>query len=139
MTSDIKPWTLGVDHVGLTVLDIELSRHFFCDCLGWTVWGGNPTYPAIFVTDNNNRVTLWQVENPPGCVKFDRRKNIGLHHLALRVGDLQTLTSLFERVQQWPGVEVEFGPQFVGKGPKMHFMVREPGGTRIEFACLPSS
>lgn len=137
MTTDEKPWTLGIDHVGLTVRDLEQSRRFFCDCLGWTVSGGNPSYPALFVTDGSHRVTLWQVENPEGCVQFDRRKNVGLHHLALRVGDLETLHRLFERVKGWPGVEVEFGPELVGKGPKMHCMIREPGGTRVELACLP--
>jgi len=31
---------------------------------------------------------------------------------------------------------IEFAPERSGKGPKVHFMVREPGGTRIEFACV---
>jgi lactoylglutathione lyase len=139
MTTDEKPWTLGVDHVGLTVRDLEQSRRFFCDCLGWTAWGENPSYPAVFVTDGSNRLTLWQVENPGNNVEFDRRKNVGLHHLALKVGDLDTLHRLFERVKSWPGVEVEFAPELLGKGPKKHCMIREPGGTRLELTCLPQS
>jgi catechol 2,3-dioxygenase-like lactoylglutathione lyase family enzyme len=129
--------TCGVDHVGLTVRDLELSKGFFCDCLGWQVVGENPAYPALFVSDGQDRLTLWQVEAPGDCVAFDRRRNVGLHHLALKVADLPTLEALFARVAAWPDVVVEFAPEPLGKGPKVHCMVREPGGVRIEFACLP--
>jgi hypothetical protein len=47
------------------------------------------------------------------------------------------LDALYERVAGWPGVAVEFAPELVGKGPKLHFMMREPGGIRIEFAFDP--
>jgi catechol 2,3-dioxygenase-like lactoylglutathione lyase family enzyme len=56
--------TVGVDHVGLTVRDLEQSRRFFCECLGWHVVGENPAYPAVFVADGHDRVTLWQVDGP---------------------------------------------------------------------------
>jgi hypothetical protein len=55
------------------------------------------------------------------------------------VADLATLDQVFRRVEAWPGVEVEFAPEPSGKGPKIHCMVREPGGIRLEFACLPVS
>jgi hypothetical protein len=32
---------------------------------------------------------------------------------------------------------VEFAPALSGKGPKIHFMVREPSGVRLEFAYDP--
>ena len=56
--------TTGIDHVGLTVLDLEVARRFFCECLGWKVVGGNPSYPAAFVSDGHDRITLWQVQGP---------------------------------------------------------------------------
>jgi hypothetical protein len=31
----------------------------------------------------------------------------------------------------------EFAPELSGKGPKIHFMVREPSGIRLEFAYDP--
>jgi catechol 2,3-dioxygenase-like lactoylglutathione lyase family enzyme len=137
MPLEHPPLTRGVDHVGLTVADLEQSRRFFCDCLHWTVLGHNLSYPAVFVTDGHDVVTLWQVESPQTYVVFDRRKNVGLHHLALKVGDLDTLHQLFERVRNWPGVEVEFSPELLGNGPKTHCMIREPSGVRIELTCLP--
>jgi lactoylglutathione lyase len=137
MPSEHPAFTNGVDHVGLTVPDLEQSRRFFCECLGWTVLGENPSYPAAFVTDGHDVVTLWQAEGSQTYVAFDRRKNVGLHHLALKVGDLDMLRQLFERARNWPGVEVEFSPEPLGKGPKTHCMIREPGGVRIELTCSP--
>jgi catechol 2,3-dioxygenase-like lactoylglutathione lyase family enzyme len=130
-----KALTAGIDHVGLTVSDIELSRRFFVECLGWHVVGEKPAYPAVFVSDGVSVLTLWQADREH--VAFDRRKNIGLHHLALKLESEQALRDAFARVSTWPGVEVEFAPEFVGKGPNMHSMVREPGGTRVELRYNP--
>jgi len=132
------PITEGIDHLGLTVSDIELSKRFFVECLGWSVVGENPVYPAVFVSDGSSRLTLWQVDRQGEFVAFDRRKNLGLHHFALKVSSEADLERTFALVSAWPGVEVEFAPQPVGKGPNMHCMVREPGGTRLEFRFAPS-
>jgi catechol 2,3-dioxygenase-like lactoylglutathione lyase family enzyme len=133
---DNTPLTIGVDHIGLAVKNLETARRFFCECLGWKVVGENQNYPASFVSDGNAIVTLWQVEDPEKCVPFDRLRNIGLHHLALKVVDRSALEALHARVAVWPGTVIEFALERSGKGPKVHFMVREPGGTRIEFACV---
>lgn len=82
-------------------------------------------------------MTLWQVESPGKAIPFDRRANVGLHHLALAVLDQIGLDALYKRVSGWPGVVVEFGPELSGAGPKIHFIVREPSGVRIEFAFDP--
>jgi len=82
MAEHATPATCGVDHVGLSVRDLESTRRFFCDCLGWRVVGERPEYPAAFVSDGQQIVTLWQVEAPDQAVAFDRRTNVGLHHLA---------------------------------------------------------
>ena len=137
MAEHATPATCGVDHVGLSVRDLESTRRFFCDCLGWRVVGERPEYPAAFVSDGQLIVTLWRVEAPDQAVAFDRRTNVGLHHLALAVADRAGLDALYERVASWPGVVVEFAPELSGKGPKIHFIVREPSGIRIEFAFDP--
>jgi catechol 2,3-dioxygenase-like lactoylglutathione lyase family enzyme len=74
--------TCGVDHIGLSVRDLESTRKFFCDCLGWRIVGARADYPAVFVSDGHDIVTLWQVESPSKAIPFDRRANVGLHHLA---------------------------------------------------------
>jgi len=137
MVDELKAGTYGVDHVGLSVRDLVSTRKFFCDCLGWRVVGERADYPAAFVSDGHDIVTLWQVESPGTAIPFDRRANVGLHHLALAVADRAGLDALHQRVSGWPGVVVEFAPELSGAGPKIHFIVREPSGVRIEFAFDP--
>ena len=137
MTDEFQTGTCGVDHVGLSVRDLASTREFFCDCLGWRVVGERAEYPAAFVSEGHDVVTLWQVESSSKAVLFDRRANVGLHHLALAVVDRAGLDTLYQRVSNWPGVVVEFGPELSGAGPKIHFIVREPSGVRIEFAFDP--
>jgi catechol 2,3-dioxygenase-like lactoylglutathione lyase family enzyme len=127
--------TLGIDHLGLTVLSLEKTQAFFMECLGWTLRGERPEYPAAFVTDGKSILTLWQVKSSGEPVQFDRANNIGLHHVALRVANLAELQKVFAKVSAWPGVTVQFGPEISGKGPRMHCMIFEPGGIRIEFVC----
>jgi catechol 2,3-dioxygenase-like lactoylglutathione lyase family enzyme len=125
--------TSGIDHVGLAVRDLNLTRDFFVECLQWKQVGEKPDYPAAFVSDGHVMLTLWQVTNQAGLVEFDRKTNVGLHHLALRVGSEEALNEIFARVSQWPGVKVEFAPENLGAGPKRHTMIYEPGGIRLEF------
>jgi catechol 2,3-dioxygenase-like lactoylglutathione lyase family enzyme len=137
LADELKAGTCGVDHVGLSVRDLASTRKFFCDCLGWKVVGERKDYPAAFVSDGHGVLTLWQVESPSEAIPFDRRANVGLHHLALAVVDRAGLDTLYKRVSAWPDVVVEFGPEQSGAGPKIHFMVREPSGVRMEFAFDP--
>jgi len=130
-----RPFTSGVHHVGLAVPDLDAAQAFFCDRLGWQVVGGNPDYPAVFVSDGTTRITLWRIAQPAEAVAFDRRRNIGLHHLALAVADDAALEQVYERVRQDPGVAIEFPPVAVRPGsPTRHFICAMPGGVRIEFA-----
>jgi len=128
--------TLGIDHLGLTVSDLEASQTFFVDCLGWEVFGGNSDCPAAYVTNGHAKLTLWQQK---GLMQqgFDRHRNVGLHHTALKVPSKTALDTTFGRVKDWPDVVVEFAPEFSGAGPKIHFIIREPGGTRLEFSYDP--
>ncbi|PCE28714.1 glyoxalase [Paraburkholderia acidicola] len=131
------PLTLGVDHIGLTVRDLKATRDFFVDCLGWNQVGERPEYPAAFVSDGHTVLTLWEVQNQQGRVEFDRKTNVGLHHLAMKVGSEEALEEIFRRVSTWPGVVVEFAPENLRQGPKRHTMVYEPGGIRLEFDFDP--
>lgn len=130
---------MEIDHVGLTVGDLASSTAFFVECLGWRVIGGRPEYPAAYIARDGACITLWQVEDRQSHVAFNRRTNIGLHHLALRLPTMAELEDVHRRACAWPGVEVEFPPQPSGKGPKMHSMIREPGGCRIEFVWRPQA
>lgn len=123
--------TQGTHHVGLTVSRLEESVAFFTQLLGWKEVFRKPDYPAVFVSDGSIMLTLWEVKTDQP-VEFDRRANVGLHHLALRVDDEKTLQQIHDRVAA-SGLSIEFPPEFVGEGPSRHMMCYEPSGIRVEF------
>ena len=126
--------TRGIHHIGLAVPDLDAAARFFCDALGFSIAGERPDYPARFVTDGTTLLTLWQVADPATATQFDRRANIGLHHLALAVTDDATLETVHARVSEHPGVIVEFAPEPTREGATTrHFICAMPGGIRIEF------
>ncbi len=49
----------------------------------------------------------------------------------------EALDGLQARVAEWPRVVMEFAPQLSGTGPKVHMMLQEPGGSRIELVWDP--
>ena len=131
--SDTIPTTRGVHHVGLTVPNLAETRAFFLEILGYTQVGEVPDYPAAFLSDGQVMITLWQAEDPERAQPFDRRRGIGLHHLALAVENDVALKDLHEQLAQVDGVDVEFPPEPLGDGPTQHMMCSIPGGIRVEF------
>ena len=127
-----NPRTRGAHHVGLTVPDVGAARAFFVDGLGFTQVGEKPDYPAVFVSDGEVMITLWRAEDPASATAFDRRHNIGLHHLALQVEDGAILDALHEELAQRADVQIEFAPESLGGGPTRHLMCRIPGDIRLE-------
>lgn len=124
-------FTQGINHLGLSVKDLNKTRDFFTNVLGWEESGYDPAYPRTAVSDGKVRLTLWQVDSSKQIEEFDRRKNIGLHHLALEVATEAKLDELYEILKG--KVKIEFAPELVGAGPRKHMMCYEPGGIRIEF------
>ena len=127
-----NPVTHGAHHVGLTVLDLDQTRSFFVDTLGFTQVGEVPDYPAAFLTDGSIMITLWQAADPENAVPFDRKNVIGLHHLALTVEDQAALDAVYERLQGAEGTSIEFAPESLGGGATRHMMCYIPGGIRLE-------
>lgn len=132
-----NPITQGINHLGLTVSNLEKSTQFFTETLGWKVVGGYDDYPSKFVTDGKLFLTLWQVTKPSKSIAFDRKNNVGLHHLALSVASIEDLNTLYERCKKTDDVIIEFSPEPNANGPTIHMMIREPSGNRIEFAVTP--
>jgi hypothetical protein len=74
-------------------------------------------YPSAIVSDGTTTLTLWRVADPASAVAFDRRGNVGLHHLAFAVADEAALQATFEKVSRHPGVMIEFAPGPYGLDP----------------------
>ncbi len=133
MSDQRHPSTQGVHHVGLTVPHLEETRAFFLKGLGYRQVGEVPDYPAVFLSDGQVMITLWQAEDPERARPFDRKRGIGLHHLALAVENEAALKALHERLARIEGVAIEFPPEPLGGGPTQHMMCAIPGGIRVEF------
>jgi catechol 2,3-dioxygenase-like lactoylglutathione lyase family enzyme len=127
--------TAGIHHLGLSVADLDATTEFFVQCLGWSVVREVPDYPARFVSNGSAFFTLWQTEQ--GSTPFDRRKQVGLHHVAIKVSDEASLADMYQRVSAFPGVVIDFAPELLGGGPARHFIAFEPSGIRVEFIWAP--
>jgi lactoylglutathione lyase len=125
--------TQGLNHLGLSVKDLDQTVAFFTRCLGWEESGRDDSYPRSAVGDDNIRLTLWQVDQDLAVNDFHFRQNVGLHHVALEIATEAELNDIAQAVAAYPGVEIEFMPELVGKGPRKHMIFAEPGGIRIEF------
>ena len=134
MTTEAK--TQGIHHVGLTVPDIHETRAFFVDVLGFNQVGEKPDYPAVFVSDGHIMLTLWQVQEREAMVPFDRKRCVGLHHLALRIPSQAALDALHQTLTTTEDVEIEFAPEPLGATGVRHMMCLIPGGIRIEFLAV---
>jgi Glyoxalase/Bleomycin resistance protein/Dioxygenase superfamily len=96
---------------------------FFVNALGFTEIGRKPDYPAVYVSDGRATLSLLHTSDPGDYTDFDRRRNIGLHHLALATTSSAELDDLFEKLSKWKGVKAEFAPKYSGAGPERHFMI----------------
>ncbi|MCV0428197.1 MAG: VOC family protein [Roseibium sp.] len=124
--------TCGINHLGLTVQDLGKTTEFFTGLLGWSLLATDDSYPRTTVSDGICRLTLWQADRSQPTIGFDRKTNIGLHHVAFEVATRDELFELAEKASKWPGVTLEFAPEPLAGGPRMHMMCYEPGGIRVE-------
>lgn len=127
----------GIDHVGLAVTKLGASEQFFTETLGFSFTRRDDDYPAVFLTNGHVIVTLWRVTDPSTAIPFDRKHNVGLHHLAFAVDSFAALDALHARLARAPGVRIEFAPEPLSGGPARHMMIREPSGNRLEFIHRP--
>lgn len=125
------PMTKGTHHIGLTVSRLEESAAFFVALLCWKEVRRNEEYPAIYVSDGSVMVTLWAIKEQPSN-PFNKSRNVGLHHVAFQVGSETDLNRVYERLVNG-GVQIEFAPELLGRGPAKHMMCFEPSGIRVEF------
>lgn len=106
--------TKGINDIGLTVKNLQQSRDFFVDLLGWTESGYDSADPRTAVSDGSVRLTLWELDHFQTVSEFNRRTNAGLRHLALEVESERMLVELHNQASTYPGVKIEFAPEFVG-------------------------
>jgi lactoylglutathione lyase len=132
-----RPLVGDVDHIGLTVTDLDRTTTFFTEILGFKLLRRDEDYPATFVSNGQVIVTLWRTVDPSTATPFNRKNNVGLHHLAFQVDSFEALDAMYERLRQADGVTIEFSPEPLSGGPTKHMMFREPSGNRLELIHRP--
>jgi catechol 2,3-dioxygenase-like lactoylglutathione lyase family enzyme len=152
------PSLLGVDHVGITVPDIDAARAWFVDVLGCTsplAFGPFSDPTGTFMQDllgvhpravieqiamvrcgNGASVELFEYSSPDQDRTFRKNSDIGGKHIAFYVRHIEKAVAYLER----RGVEKLLGPLPVTDGPAAGQAInyfRAPFGTYIELISYP--
>ena len=152
------PTARNVDHVGLTVPDLEQAIAFFVDVLGAdllfragpfadpdgdamaTTLGVDPRASATVALLRCGPVTnveLLEFRAPDRAAAPPRNSDPGAAHLAFYVDDLDAAVAY---LRGQPGVEVMGGPTVVVGQPSAglrYVYVRSPWGLQLELASYP--
>lgn len=146
----------AVDHINIVVADLERSRRFYCEVLGFRQtkeaylegdWiervVGLPGVKAravfIVAPAGEPRIELLHYEAPRGaaCAENSRANTIGLRHIALRVDDIAAMTARLRAA----GITVFGDPVRVPAGVVKHDAGRktlvyflDPDGVILELA-----
>ena len=94
---------LGLDHVGIAVADLDAAVRTYRDVLGFDVQGGEALpergLDLRFAELGASRIELLGATRPDSEISgFLRKRGEGIHHLCVRVHDLDALlTELRER------------------------------------------
>lgn len=124
-----------LEHVNLTVRDLERSVAWYRELLGWDVrWEGKATgeeglVRAAHVGDARCYLALFEAEQP-GAVGADYG-HAGFNHFGLVVDDLAATRARAVALGVTPHVEYEYEP---GR----RFYVHDPDGIEIELVAYPA-
>jgi catechol 2,3-dioxygenase len=97
----------GIGHVLLRVADQEASKHFYQDVLGFSIAEEDPEHGGVFMTLGDTFHTLDIAQHPsPGDAPRPQRGQVGLVHIAFRVGSYAALRDAYSHLQRH-GVEIQ--------------------------------
>ena len=117
----------GINHVVLHVTDLDRSKHFYMDVLGFedrNLSGGPPSMKASFLRCGVQGLDLFQVTG-------DAHGGQEMNHMALNVAaeDLDQLVTLLTRA----------GVDATARTPRNSVFIADPDGHRLEMLPLTAS
>jgi catechol 2,3-dioxygenase-like lactoylglutathione lyase family enzyme len=151
------PRMRGVDHVGITVPDIEQATRFFVDVLGCEllyrrepprddsprhrlgVPAGTRIQSVHFLRcANGANIELFEFSSPDQREDFPRPSDVGIQHLAIYVDDLDAAAEHLRRhgVKLMDGPNPLPGPE-AGEGNRFIY-ARTPWGLTVELISYPA-
>ena len=152
------PGLRGVDHIGITVPDIDQATAFFVDVLGCEllyereppqddaprhrlgVPAGSRIQAVSFLRcANGANIELFEFYSPDQREEFPRPSDVGIQHLALYVENLDAAVEHMHRhrVKLMSGPNPLPGPE-AGEGNRFIY-ARTPWGLTVELISYPAS
>lgn len=118
-----------IGHVLLRVADIERSKAFYQDVLGFRVAEQDPDHGGVFMTlgEDFHTIDLFQHPDPPASGPVDRSR-VGLGHIAFQVASFENLREAYHTLLAH-GVEIERAMDHVNQR-SIYFA--DPDGNRLE-------
>jgi len=123
----LKKFISGVDHIALSVPDLEEGLSFFRDLLGFQKKFDVEFEGHRIVILNAGKITIELWADPDGITKPSDSKEYGVHHFGIKIRDIEAVMPLLEEI----GVESITGIYEPTDGLK-EAIVRGPGGVRVQ-------
>jgi catechol 2,3-dioxygenase len=115
-------------HIVLYVRDLEVSRHFYADVLGWKQIGSVEGQMAMFSSGRTHHELLL-IEVGPGAAPIPSGSRVGMYHFGLKIGTTdEELREALEALQ-------EAGANVVGAADHTvthSLYITDPDGNEIE-------
>ena len=115
-------------HLVLYVRDLERSRAFYRDVLGWREVAGVPGQMAMYSSGRTHHELLL-IEVGPNAAPIPQGRRVGMYHFGLKIGETDDeLRAAFQRL-------AEAGANVVGSadhGVTHSVYITDPDGNEIE-------
>jgi len=95
--------TIGVHHIGIAVSDLDEAVAFYRDVLGLKlecihVVNEQKVNVAFFTTGSETRIELLEpTESESSVAKFIEKRGEGIHHIALKVKNIESALEEFKK------------------------------------------
>lgn len=118
-------------HLVLYVRELERSRRFYGDLLGWKeiAMPGEASFPAVAFTSGRTHHELLLIEVGPSAQPIPRGRRVGLYHFGLKIGESD------EELREARDQLVAAGTRIVGAtdhGITHSLYIEDPDGNEIE-------
>jgi len=116
-------------HIVLYVRDLERSKRFYGEVLGWKLLGAPEGMPAAAFSSGRTHHELLLIEVGPGAAPIPAGRRIGLYHFGLKVGTTdEELRAMLKRLKE-NKVEIVGATDH---GVSHSLYIKDPDGNEIE-------